>query len=64
MESAQKELLAVLLKHVFSLGLISEAIYLSARNSVASMTDLPKLLWEPVRLTEGADTDGSAQNPG
>lgn len=64
MESAQRELLAVLLKHVFSLGLISKATYLSARNSVASITDLPELLRPPVRPAKGAAADGSAQNSG
>ncbi len=64
MESAQRELLAVLLKHIFSLGLISERTYRAARNLVAAMTDLPELLWDPVRPTKGAAADGSAQNPG
>lgn len=63
MESAQRELLTVLLERVFSLGLISERTYLSARNSVASMADLPKLLWDPVCLTKEAAVDGSTQNP-
>jgi hypothetical protein len=64
LESAQKELLTVLLKHVFSLGLISKTTYLSARDSVASMLDLPELLCVPVCLTKGAAVDGSTQNPG
>ena len=64
MESAQRELLAVLLKRVFSLGLISQATYLSARNSVASMSDLPQLLREAVRPAKGAGTDGSTQDQG
>ena len=64
MESAQRELLAVLLKHVFSLGLISKTAYLSAQNSVASMMDLPELLGYPVCLTKGAAMDGSTQNSG
>ncbi len=64
MESAQRELLSVLLKRVFSLGLIPEATYLSARNAVASTINLPELLWDPVRPAKGAGPDGSAQNPG
>lgn len=64
MESAQRELLNVLLERVFSLGLISETTYLSARDSVASMKDLPELLWDPVCLAEEAAMDGSAQDSG
>lgn len=64
MESVQREILAVLLGRIFELGLLSEATYQSARNSVASMIDLPELLWYPVRLTEEAVLDGSTQNPG
>lgn len=64
MESAQRELLNVLLERVFSLGFISETTYLSARDSVASMKDLPELLWDPVCLAEEAAMDGSTQDSG
>ena len=52
MESAQKELLSVLLEQIFSLGLISKTTYLKAEDLVHSAIDLPKLFQYPVCLTK------------
>ena len=48
MESAQKELVSVLLEQVFSLGLISKTTYLKSEDLVHSMIDLPELFRYPV----------------
>ena len=52
MESAQKELVSVLLEHVFSLGLISKTTYLRAEDLVHSVIDLPEFFQYPMCLTE------------
>lgn len=52
MESAQKELVSVLLEQVFSLGLISKTTYLKAQDLVHSVIDLPELFQYPVCLTK------------
>jgi hypothetical protein len=62
LEHTQKDILTVLLGRVFTLGLISEATYQSARNSLASSIDLPELLWYPVCLTKEEDRNGGTQN--
>ena len=64
LESIQRDILIVLLGRVFELGLISEATYKSARNSLASLPDLPEILWCPVCLTKEEMPDGSAQDTG
>ena len=43
MESAQRELVSVLLERVFSLGLISKTTYLKGKDLVHSVIDLPEL---------------------
>lgn len=62
MESAQKELLSVLLGHVFSLGLISKSTYSHAEDLVHSVIDLPELLRYPVCLTEEASRHECIEN--
>lgn len=62
MESAQRDMLTVLLGRVFELGLISEATYKSARNTVNSSVDLPELLCYSVCLTKEENTDGSTKD--
>ena len=52
MESAQRELIRVLLRHVLSLGLISKSTYLKAEDLVHSAMDFPELLRCPVCLTK------------
>ena len=52
MESAQKELVGVLLEQVFSLGLISKTTYLKAEDLVHSVIDFPELFRYPVCLTK------------
>lgn len=64
LESAQRELLTVLLNRVFEQGLISEFTYQSVRNSLASMIDFPELLQYPVCLTKEGTTDGGTQGSG
>ena len=64
MESAQRDMLAVLLKRVFERGLISEAAYRSARNTLASSACLPELLRYPVCPAKETMTDGGTENPG
>ncbi len=62
MESAQRELLSVLLDRVRSLGLISKATYSKAEDLVYSVMDLPELLQYPVCLKE-AGRHECAENP-
>lgn len=52
MESAQRELVSVLLELVFSLGLISEATYSKAEDLVHSGMDFPEFFRYPVCLAE------------
>jgi len=54
MESAQRELMSVLLGRIFSLGLISKTTYSKAEDLVHSVIDLPELFGYPVCLTEEA----------
>ena len=63
MESAQRELLSVLLDRVRSLGLISKATYSKAEDLVYSVMDLPELLQYPVCLTKEAGRHECAENP-
>ena len=62
MESAQRELLSVLLGDVFSRGLISKTTYLKAEDLVHSVTDFPELFRYPVRLTREACSDEHTQD--
>lgn len=52
MESAQREVMTVLLRHIFSLGLISESALSKAEDLVRSVIDLPEFFQEPACLTE------------
>lgn len=52
MESAQRELVGVLLDHIRSLGLISDFTYSKAMDLVHSMTDFPEFFQYPVSLCE------------
>ena len=54
MESAQRELLSVLLRSVFSRGLISKTTYLKAEDLIHSVTDFPTLFQYSVCLTKEA----------
>lgn len=54
MESAQRELVCVLLEHIRSLGLISEFTYSGALDLVHSAMDLPELFPYPACPTEEA----------
>lgn len=62
MESAQKDLLSVLLEHVYSLGLISKVTYLQAADLVHSATDLPEFFQRSVCLTKEDSQNECAQN--
>lgn len=52
MESAQRELVSVLLEAIYTRGLLSKTAYLNAMDFVHSMVDLPELFRYPVCLTE------------
>ena len=54
MESAQRELVSVLLEQIFSLGLISQTTYSKAEDLVHSEIDLPEFFRYPVGLTKEA----------
>ena len=54
MESAQRELVGVLLDHIRSLGLISDFTYSRAMDLVHSVIDFPELFQYPARLTKEA----------
>ena len=62
MESAQRELIHVLLDHIRSLGLISESTYSRAVDLVHSVIDFPELFQYPVCLTKEADIRECAQD--
>ncbi len=55
MESAQREMMSVLLGYIFSLGLISKSTYSRAEDVVHSVMDMPELFGYPVCLTKEAD---------
>lgn len=57
MESAQRELVSVLLDHIRSLGLISNSAYSGAVDLVHSVIDFPELFQYPVCLTKEAGAD-------
>ena len=54
MESAQQELMSVLLDTVHNQGLLSKTIYLYAVDLVHSVMDIPPLFRYPVCLTKEA----------
>lgn len=54
MESAQRELLSILLQTVYDRGLLSKTTYLSAVDLVHSALDIPPLFRYPVCLTKEA----------
>ena len=62
MESAQKELVGVLLDHVHSLGLISDFTYSKALDLVHSVIDFPEFFRYPVCLTKEANGHECAQD--
>ncbi len=62
MESAQRELLSVLLGRIHSLGLISDFAYSKAMDLVHSVADFPELFQYPVCLTKEANGHECAQD--
>lgn len=62
MESAQREILSVLLDRVRSLGLISKSTYSHAEDLVHSVIDLPEFFRYPVCLTEEASRHECTEN--
>ena len=62
MESAQRELVSVLLEHIRSLGLISHSTYSVAVDLVHSVIDFPELFQYPVCLTKEAEIRERAQD--
>ena len=58
LESAQRELLSVLLNAVYDRGLLSKRTYLSAMDLVHSTPDIPPLFRYPVCLTEEEEQYG------
>ena len=62
MESAQKELVGVLLEQVFSLGLISKTTYLKAEDLVHSVINLPEFFQYPGCLTKEVSALECAQD--
>ena len=62
MESAQRELVSVLLDHIRSLGLISHSTYSAAADLVHSVIDFPEFFRYPVCLTKEASGLECAQN--
>ncbi len=55
MDSAQRELISVLLERILSIGLISKSTYSSALDLVHSSIDFPDFFRYPVCLTEEAN---------
>ena len=62
MESAQKELISVLLEQIFALGLISKTTCLNAKDLVHSAMELPELFRYPVCLTKEVSSVECAQD--
>ena len=62
MESAQRELVRVLLDRIRTLGLISDFTYSRAMDLVHSVIDFPELFQYPVCLTKEADIRERAQD--
>ena len=62
MESAQRELVSALIKHVYSLGLLSKSTYLKTEDLVHSTLDIPELFQYSVCLTKGESIHECAEN--
>lgn len=62
MDSAQREVVSVLLERICSRGLISKTTYSEAINLVHSVIDFPELLRYPVCLTKEARVHECAQD--
>lgn len=62
MDSAQRELVSVLLETVYNRGLLSKTTYLSAVDLVHSVMDIPPFFQYPVCLTEEASERECAQD--
>lgn len=62
MENAQREVMSVLLRRLFELGLISRSVYSGAADLVHSMLDLPEFFGHPVSLTKEAGRYECAQD--
>lgn len=62
MESAQRELVGILLDHIRSLGLISNFTYSKAVDLVHSVIDFPEFIQHPVCLTEEAEIHECTQD--
>ena len=62
MESAQRELVSLLLEHIRSLGLISNSTYSGAVDLVHSVIDFPEFFQYPVCLTKEASGCERAQD--
>lgn len=62
MESAQQELLSVLLDIVYTCGLLSKTAYSGAVDLVHSVMDIPPLFRYPVCLTEEVSGHERAQD--
>ena len=60
MESAQRELMCVLLNVIYTRGLLSKTTYLNAVDLVHSTLDIPPLFRYPVCLTKEA---GQCEHP-
>ena len=62
MESAQRELVSVLLDTLYTRGLLSKTTYLNAVDLVHSVMDIPPFFQYPVCLTEEASEHECTQN--
>lgn len=62
MESAQRELVSVLLEAVYTRGLLSKTAYLNAVDLVHSVIDIPPFFRYPVCLAEEANEHECAQD--
>lgn len=62
MDSAQRELMIVLLEAVYTRGLLSKTAYLNAVDLVHSVIDIPPLFQYPVCLTKEASGLECAQD--
>ena len=62
MESAQEEIVSVLLRRLFDLGLLSKSTYQGAEDLVHSMLGFQDFLGYPVCLTKECEECAGTQN--
>lgn len=63
MDDSQREVICTLLRHIYSLGLISKNTYSKAVDFVHSTTDIPEMFRYPAGLGREEIVSECTQNP-